>query len=340
VGDRKYLQITAPVSHGSSGSPILNSYGQAVGFVSFNFTEGQSLNMGLALSEAITAGNNGFRTPGQFYADNGNADNVAVKAPDSPETPAAEVPSPVTPVAETDVSSLSAPRTLAEYKAQMASIPGGSFQMGSSDGDADEKPVHSVTMSPFKMGRTPVTVAMWKEYCAATGKVMPKKTSWGWIDDHPIVNVSWNDAKAYCDWAKLQLPTEAQWEYAAKGGKNTKYPWGDDFDESKVVWGKNSGHRTAPVYRRARVFVNAFGIVDMGGNVWQWCADWYAESYYETAPERDPQGPSRGVLRVLRTGSWGDDDPVLFRCSYRGLDFPTSRYFFLGFRCCAPPGLR
>ena len=241
---------------------------------------------------------------------------------------------------KSDVLSLSAPRTLAEYKAQMASIPGGSFLMGSNGGD-NEKPVHKVTLSPFKMGRTPVTVSMWKEYCRATGEVMPDRPAWGWIDDHPMVNVSWEDAQAYCVWAKLQLPTEAQWEYAAKGGRNTKYPWGDAFDESKLVCYKNSVGRTAPVYRRARVFVNAFGLVDMVGNVVQWCADWYADSYYETSPGRDPQGPSRGAARVLRGGSWYIYNPVNFRSADRNWDRPTDRFSDGGgFRCCASPGLR
>jgi formylglycine-generating enzyme required for sulfatase activity len=217
----------------------------------------------------------------------------------------------------------------------MVRIPGGTFQMGSNDGDADEKPVHPVTLSSFKMGRTPVTVAMWKEYCRKQGKKMPPTPYWGWLDDHPIVNVSWNDAKAYCAWAGLSLPTEAQWEYADKGGQDVRYPWGDTFDPDKLVWYDNSGKQTAPVIRRDRVFVNRFGLVDMEGNVWQWCADRYGA--YASASVSNPTGPRGGDKRILRGSSWGDyvvSATGNFRTAGRGRDTPDDPgEDSTGFRC-------
>ena len=238
------------------------------------------------------------------------------------------------------VSSLKAPRTLAEYKVQMASVPGGNFMMGSNDGYENEKPAHRVTLSGFQMGRTPVTVAMWREYCQATGKAMPEAPSWGWIAEHPIVNVSWEEAKAYCDWAtqrlsiRVSLPTEAQWEYAARGGKDTKYPWGNALDESKLVCDKNAGGRTAPVYRSDRVFVNGYGLTDMAGNVWQWCADYFGA--YSSAAETNPTGPSSGDKRVVRGGSWLYSLPGNFRCADRGQLSPVYKSYIRGFRVILP----
>ena len=243
----------------------------------------------------------------------------------------------VPPPGNINTLSLSAPRTIAEYKAQMVTIPGGTFTMGADDLSDREKPVHRVTLSSFKMGRTLVTVSMWREYCAATGTAMPSAPSWGWIEDHPMVNVSWEDIAGkdgeggFCKWAGLMLPTEAQWEYAAKGGQDVKFPWGDTFDESKIVCYKNSSNRTAPVIRRDRVYVNRYGLVDMGGNVWQWCADWYGA--YGSAAATNPQGASSGERRVLRGGSWGYSDAVDFRCAFRFRLDPAEAY--LGFRAVA-----
>jgi len=234
----------------------------------------------------------------------------------------------------TDVLSISPPRTIAEYKAQMASIPGGTFAMGSNSGIDNEAPIHRVTLSSFKMGRTPVTVAMWREYCSATGKSMPPAPPWGWIDDHPVVNVNWRDAVDYCAWAGLMLPTEAEWEYAAKGGQNVEYPWGDEFDESKLVNSVGGNNlQTAPVIRRDHVFVNRFGLVDMAGNVWQWCAD--RSGAYSSEDTVNPIGPTSGRSRILRGGSgWRQ----VFRSSFR--DWVGPRYMDIhgGFRCVSLGG--
>lgn len=223
-----------------------------------------------------------------------------------------------------------APLTLADYKAQLVSLPAGTFRMGSR-AQQEELPVHSVTLSAFQLGRTPVTVAMYKEFCAATSRKMPEDPWWGWIDDHPMVNVSWEAAKAYADWAGLALPTEAQWEYAAHGGTTTQFPWGDAFDRRKVwsVAGTNRS-QTAPVVREKNLYKNGYGLTDMGGNVWQWCADWFGR--YSSNERRDPTGPASGDKRALRGASWYYFSANPFRCTARIQNTPGTRHFDYGFR--------
>ena len=244
-----------------------------------------------------------------------------------------------------------APLTLKDYIAQMRPIPGGTFLMGSDPGKEDEKPVHTVRLSRFRMGATPVTVGMWQEYCGATGRQMPETPNWGWQPSHPVVNVSWEDIQGqeggggYCEWAsrqagfRLSLPTEAQFEYCARdGGKNIVYPWGDRFDRG-LLWCSRQefgdAGRTSPVVRDERIHVNSLGLSDMTGNVFQWCRDWYGP--YPAGPATDPKGPSSGRERCLRGGSWDGLNPVNFRCALRDWGPPGSRYFSLGFRLSAGP---
>ncbi len=228
------------------------------------------------------------------------------------------------------------------YKAQMASISGGTFARGSDD--YDEKNGGRVTLSPFKMGRTPVTVAMYREFCEHTNRAMPDAPSgyiwqgrWDAVPDHPMVNVSWDDCKAYADWAGLALPTEAQWECAARGGKpNWKYPWGTRFENSKLwcsVGKSGSANGTAPVIRTKNISANGYGLTDMAGNVWEWCADWYGPYLGDAS---NPVGPASGSSRVLRGGSWFNVNAGSFRCADRSWGAPEDRYDFVGFRLASP----
>ncbi len=214
-------------------------------------------------------------------------------------------------------------------------IPPGTFQMGCSPGDSEcidtEKPSHQVTLTRgFWMGQTEVTVGAYKRFAAATGRQMPDAPPLdsGWvIGSMPIVNVSWDDAHDYCTWAGGRLPTEAEWEYAARGG-STEARYGP-LDE--VAWyADNSAHRTHEVAQKR---ANGFGLFDVLGNVWEWVNDWYDENYYQNSPSQDPPGPASGLLRVLRGGSWFDV-PGLVRVSLRLRGYPFNRVVE-GFRCGA-----
>ena len=241
---------------------------------------------------------------------------------------------------------------LKAYVDALRQIPAGSFQMGSATGYVIEKPVHSVTLSAFRMGATPVTVTIWKEYCTATGTSLPIASEWGFLDDHPIVNVSWNDIMGidgnggFCAWAsdiagfRVTLPTEAQFEYAACGGMyDQDFPWGNTFDDSKV-WSSMTTLRTstAPVVRQSAIYENAYGLTDIAGNVYQWCFDLYAP--YNAAAQTDPTGPQSTPSNghCLRGGTWKYNNPGYFRCTSRdrgGADVTIPIY---GFRLAAGVG--
>ncbi|MGQ9632169.1 MAG: PEGA domain-containing protein [bacterium] len=211
---------------------------------------------------------------------------------------------------------------------EMVWIPGGTFQMG--DGDPDEKPVHTVTLDGFWMDTTEVTNAEFKKF-VDEARYSPQG---GWKYDsgkanHPAVNVTWNDAVAYARWAGKRLPTEAEWEYAAGGPEHTKWSLGDEFDGSKYTWMDNQGNPTRPVASHP---ANGFGLYDMSGNVWEWCADWFSERYYANSPSANPKGPSSGTYRVLRGGSWYDFERSL-RVACRLRYGPTRWIVNGGFRC-------
>jgi len=206
----------------------------------------------------------------------------------------------------------------------MARIPGGYFLMGS-DKYNDEKPVHKVYVDGFYLDKYEVTVAQYERFLNATGQRQPEN----WNEqlqqrNHPVVYVSWDDAVAYARWAGKRLPTEAEWEYAARGGNagldgkaKYEYPWGNEASHERANYsgkeGKNQWDRTAPV---GSFSANGYGLYDMAGNVWEWCADWYDENYYTQSPERNPRGPSNGQSRVLRGGGWINNDSNM-RCALR-----------------------
>jgi len=215
---------------------------------------------------------------------------------------------------------------LGEIGLEAVRIPAGRFQMGCSPDDkeceGDEKPVRTVTISkPLTLGKTEVTVAAYRRYATKTGGQMPSGQG---PDDHPVVNVSWEDASKFCAWAGGRLPTEAEWEYAAGGGRAaSRYGPPDE-----IAWyDANSGGKTHPVGLKKP---NAYGLYDMLGNVWEWVADWYGP--YAPQAVTDPTGPTQGENRVVRGGSWDYVSGGL-RASGRFRDQPGDRYGDRGFRC-------
>ena len=221
-----------------------------------------------------------------------------------------------------------------DFEPKMVFVQGGTFEMGGSDKDATsyEKPVHTVRVNNFNIGKYEVTFNEYDKFCDATNREKPADEGWG-RGTRPVINVSWNDAKAYCTWLsektgkKYRLPTEAEWEYAARGGVNNIYSGAADIDDA--AWYKdNSDSKTHLVGGKTP---NAFGLYDMSGNVWEWCNDWYDENYYSNSPSDNPKGASSGSIRVYRGGGW-DVDPQHCRASNRYDNTPTHRSDGLGFR--------
>jgi formylglycine-generating enzyme required for sulfatase activity len=229
----------------------------------------------------------------------------------------------------------------------MVYIPGGSFYMGSKF-KKDEKPVHLVYINGFYMDKYLVTVADYREFCRKVRRRMPEQPYWN-NENHPVVNVSWNDARLYAKWKGKRLATEAEWEYAARCGiKGYYYSWGNRnpfrkrggniADESLKsekplwrIWKKyyDGFPYTSPV---GSFYSNEFGLYDMTGNAWEWCSDWYDASYYKNSPENNPKGPKKGTHKVLRGGSWNfspRDILTTRRFHYR----PTVNINYIGFRC-------
>ncbi|MGA3185483.1 MAG: SUMF1/EgtB/PvdO family nonheme iron enzyme [Bryobacteraceae bacterium] len=231
-------------------------------------------------------------------------------------------------------------------------IPPGSFVMGCVPADqecgAAAKPAHHVTITTgFWMAQTLTTVASYKAFSEATQREMPKTPKFNpkWaLPDHPMVELSWDDATAYCSRAGGRLPTEAEWEYAARGDSpGTVFPWGNDpshdlanfgegtsgNDEQGAVGGKDQWINTSPV---ASFAPNGFKLYDMVGNASEWCSDWSSPSYYRQSPEKDPKGPETGTFRIVRGGSW--KSPARFmHISFRGNRPPQERGLTTGCRC-------
>ena len=206
---------------------------------------------------------------------------------------------------------------------KMVGVEGGTFTMGAtseqgSNADDDEKPAHHVTVSSFAIGQTEVTQELWQA-------VMGNNPSYFKGAKRPVESVSWNDCQAFITklnqltGKKFRLPTEAEWEYAARGGKNSKgYKYAGSNTIDDVAWYENnadyvSDRGTRPIAQKQP---NELGLYDMSGNVWEWCQDWYGSSYYSNSPQTNPTGPSSGSYRVDRGGSW-DSNARGCRVSYR-----------------------
>lgn len=215
----------------------------------------------------------------------------------------------------------------------MVWVQAGEFSMGSDDGEANEAPAHKVRITRgYWIGKHEVTNEQYRTFCQATGRPFPP----GSTKDprHPVVCVSWQDAKAYCDHYGLALPTEAQWEYAARGPEGREYPWGSAWDAAKCCnvhnMGTGSEPQTMPVASIAAGDAWC-GASDLAGNVDEWCADWYSEAYYASSPTDDPAGPSSGEHHPLRGGAWCDNLSVC-RSARRLWNAPDFSGQNLGFR--------
>ena len=224
----------------------------------------------------------------------------------------------------------------------MVYVPGGTFQMGSTEGIPDEQPVHEVTLDSFWIDQTEVTNAQY-EICVTEGDCEASSNADN-ADyngaNYPVVRVLWYDAVAYCEWAGGRLPTEAEWEYAARGVESLVYPWGNEFQPGlancREVDCDDGFEPTSPVgsFPKGASWV---GALDMAGNVWEWVGDWYDADYYERSPVENPTGPETGesrALALLRGGSWGGSIRSV-RAANRGRDNPAAMSSTNGFRCVA-----
>ncbi|MDH4064804.1 MAG: formylglycine-generating enzyme family protein [Acidobacteriota bacterium] len=249
----------------------------------------------------------------------------------------------------------------------MVVVPGGDFWMGRTRlwlideigwqmrERMDDRPVHRVTLAPFSVDVHEVSNADFAAFVSATAATAP----YHWAGTAPsleqatlpVYNVSWHDAVAYCQWAGKRLPTEAEWEKAARGGMPDRdYPWGND-DQTDApsatpdadtaasepaaatrVTHAHSASATGP--RPVGSFEpNGFGLYDMSGNVWEWVSDWYDLFYYAVSPIPNPTGPADGAYKVIRGGSWADTDPRLGAVYFRNFTAPELRSPTVGFRC-------
>jgi len=224
-----------------------------------------------------------------------------------------------------------------------------------------EEPVHEVCVSDFYLGKYEVTNREYRQFTLETGSHLPEweenegnESAYTGIskhyaplgdaltaDDHPVVGISWHDAAAFTEWLSqktgrtFRLPTEAQWEFAARsGGKNEKWAGTNDLSSlPKYAWlGDNAKDKTQAVGKK---LPNGLGFYDMSGNVWEWCQDWYEDHYYGSSPRNNPQGPPVGTTRVLRGGSW-ISIPATVRAANRDWGYPSSRTSIYGFRVAMP----
>jgi formylglycine-generating enzyme required for sulfatase activity len=238
--------------------------------------------------------------------------------------------------------------------ADMVLVPAGPFAMGIDHPQAtDERPAHRVELSAYYLDRHEVTNAQFAAFVKATGHrtaaeeagTPESEDGISWRrpfgaparPDHPVVYVTWRDAWAYCAWKGGRLPTEAEWEKSARGTDGRLWPWGRGFDPGRGnFWGVADGYEGLAPVGAFPGGASPYGVLDLAGNVWEWCADWYGENYYATGPAQDPQGPEAGTYKVLRGGSW-INHPGSLRAINRFKVLPVERSAYVGFRCARSP---
>lgn len=217
--------------------------------------------------------------------------------------------------------------------AMLVKIPEGKFLMGSPEGEGEphEQPQHTVYVSTFLIDKTEVSVRQYLKYAEEKGISPPPDPIWGWKPDYAISFILLHEARAFCEWAGGRLPTEAEWEKAARGTDGRKYPWGDEWDATRCNSIAGGLHQPESV-GYSRSCASPYGVLDMAGGVQEWTADRYAEDYYLQSPENNPTGPETGRMYVMRGGGWMSQ-PTWIRTAYRARRSPTSRNMDHGFRC-------
>jgi formylglycine-generating enzyme required for sulfatase activity len=242
-------------------------------------------------------------------------------------------------------------------------VPAGKFLMGAleydENSDQDEIPLHEVELSAFWIDQTEVTNSMFAAFLNQKGNIKEGDVPWlevdspdamisvqgvKWVpeegfENYPVYEVTWHGAQAYCEWVGRRLPTEAEWEKAARGAEGLIYPWGNTEPECGLAnfWDGNKicADGPAPVGSYP-AGASAYGVLDLAGNVWEWVADWYSENYYKSSPATDPSGPANGSTKVVRGGAW-ESGPRNLRASDRNSDAPNAARYRLGFRCALTP---
>lgn len=275
---------------------------------------------------------------------------LAVQSPSSPtiiptNTPFDTLSATPVPTSVPTLTPSSLPQIItASDGAPMVLVPAGSFKMGSSQGASDEQPVHEVVLNAFYIDQYEVTNTQYAacvdvKTCdppAYTSSYSREEGYYGNLEyaDYPVIFVNWQQARAYCAWRGGQLPTEAQWEKAARGDDQRPYPWGEEIVDCNRanIAGCAGDTRKVGSYPAG---VSPYGVYDMAGNVWEWVADWYDDEYYKNSPSENPLGPLNGTWKVLRGGSWYDGDKFSASTSDRDSHHRLNQYGGIGFRCAA-----
>lgn len=218
----------------------------------------------------------------------------------------------------------------------MVLIPDGEYEIGSDDILPDRKPIHKVKLNAILMDIHEVTNEQYGRFLDSTGYELPPY----WSDTlynkpkQPVVGVSWFDAVEYCKWAGKRLPTEAEWEAAARGGLvECAFPWDGSARKERANYRWDTLEEPKGLLPVGQYTANAYGLYDMAGNVWEWCSDWYSQTYYSDSTAYDnPQGPAKGQAKVMRGGSWNYEGEYM-EVSFRNRAKPDLKVNYIGFRC-------